>query len=264
MRSSRSLIYVLSCLLLPSWATPSVAWAQTQTQTPDASRRPLHLARRHYEQGVILYAAGDYAAARAAFETAYRLSLLPDLLFNLGRTCEKLGDRRAAADYLERFLQARPDAPDASQIRGDIARLQAGLSPRPSLVLSISRRPLHEPLALLGAGAALVILGAGLGGGALAAARDLEAADGMRAPFNQGLQDLQARGKALSSAAIAFDVIGALTCAAGAAWTAAVLITRHKDRDRPPPVARLRFSPGLAPRAGGPGLSVFFSLGGTL
>jgi tetratricopeptide (TPR) repeat protein len=253
MRRSRSLTWILSCSLAAAGVLPAPAPAQAEAADP-SSRRLFLLARKHYERGVVLYDAGNYAAARAAFEEAYRLSRLPDLLFNLGRVCEKQGDAQAAADYLGRFLQARPDAPDAPQIRADIARLRGAGAPG----LALLRRPLHEPLALFGAGAALVVLGAGLGGGALAAARGLEAADGKGAPFNQDLQALQARGQALSSAAIAFDVIGGLACAAGAAWTVAALVARRQAR----PPALAGFSPGLAP--GGAGLLLSFSLRGDL
>jgi tetratricopeptide (TPR) repeat protein len=83
-------------------------------------------ARKVFEAGEREYAVGRYKEAAVAFEEAYRLSNRAELLFNLGNTYERMGQRRKAAAYLVEFLQRSRDAltrEDLISLQGRITRL---------------------------------------------------------------------------------------------------------------------------------------------
>lgn len=98
---------------------------------PRATRgaQALQQARASYERGAALYEAGRYHEARAAFLRAYQLSGLPALLYNLGLTEERLGDRAAAIAHWEEYLRS-PDVPDRAQVRAELMRLKQAEAPR--------------------------------------------------------------------------------------------------------------------------------------
>lgn len=76
---------------------------------------------------------------------------------------------------------------------------------------------------MAGGGAALLVVGIGLGGAALAAHRQVQSApEGTLFDL-----ELHRRGQALGSAAIAFDVIGAAALGAGVVWTGLWLYQRR-------------------------------------
>lgn len=56
------------------------------------------------EQGAALYASRDYRRAVERFLRAYAIDPDPNLLFNIARCYEKLGDREAAIEKYEEFL----------------------------------------------------------------------------------------------------------------------------------------------------------------
>lgn len=60
-------------------------------------------------EAIALYQDGDYAAALDRFERAIEISPVGNLLFNIGRTLEKLGRSAEALTYYERFVNS-PDA----------------------------------------------------------------------------------------------------------------------------------------------------------
>src|SRR5689334_8423294 len=84
-------------------------------------------ARRHVEEGVTHYDAGRYQQAIDEFELAYRLSRRPALLFNIARAEGKLGHDDIAIAFLRRYLEERPDAPDASSVMAEIDARQRAL-----------------------------------------------------------------------------------------------------------------------------------------
>lgn len=202
----------------------------------------LDAARRHYNSGAAFYSQGKYAEALVEFTASYRLSRLPDLLFNLGRVAEKMGQPGEAAAYFERYLHEKPDAPDRREVEAEVERLrsearppsvpqappvspvpQAPPSPPPAPRRTGPRLPPWPTLSLLGGGAALLVVGIGLGGGALATARQVESAE----RFDPALDS---RGRSLQGAAIFFDVVGALALAGGAAWTTVWWLKLRKEQ----------------------------------
>ncbi len=83
-------------------------------------------AKAAYEQGKQLFAEGKYEEAIEKFTESYNLSTEPNLLFNLAKCAEQLGDADRAIAYYEVYLEELPDAPDAEEIRKQMALLESG------------------------------------------------------------------------------------------------------------------------------------------
>lgn len=256
----------------PAPADPPPA-TSPQAAPPPAPRPPptpqeRERAHQHFRRAEKYYEEGGYEAALVEMTEAYRLSQLPDLLVNLSKLSEKLGLKRDALGYLERYLAERPDAPDAAHIREEITRLQAAtapppdqrpapppdqppagqagvpggisapppvVAPPPPALKPAGGRPAWLPpwgaVGLLGGGAVLLVVGGGLGGGAVAAARAVEDQSQVRPPqpFSPSLHATQERGKSLAAAGAALDVIGALALVGGATWTGVWLYQQRRE-----------------------------------
>jgi tetratricopeptide (TPR) repeat protein len=237
-------------LLLAIVGAPSGARADAGALPRDV----LEASKRHYETGAAFYQEGKYVEAHVEFLAAYRLSKIPDLLYNLGRVSEKMGQPGEAAEYFDRYLKERADAPDREAVEADVARLRKAAepapvappapapAPAPVAVVHRAQAPPSRPLppwpalGMMGGGAALLIVGVALGGAAQAAAGQVEAGERFDAA-------LDARGRSLQGAAIFFDVVGALALGGGAAWTIAWWVRRGRE---PAPRAALRLVPAGA------------------
>lgn len=84
-------------------------------------------ARSLAETGVRQYKQGDYRAAIRSFEGAASLRPSPLLDYNIGRCHDQLGQHTAAAARYERYLRARPDAPNAEEVRRRLEEIQSAL-----------------------------------------------------------------------------------------------------------------------------------------
>lgn len=97
------------------------AWARpTPLSPPDVA-----LARRRFQRGVELYAAGDYEAALAELDGAYAASAAPAVLYNIGSCLERLGRLDEAIDAFEAYLAEAPSPRD--EVRGRIDELRRKL-----------------------------------------------------------------------------------------------------------------------------------------
>jgi tetratricopeptide (TPR) repeat protein len=199
-------------------------------------------AQRLWESGMIYYDAKDYQKSRADFQSAYDISHLPDFLINLAQVTAKLELFNEAIKFLEAYIQECPGAPDvplASQ-RIEELRIDQGMregeKPRP--------KPVHLPpkgaLALMGTGAVLLVVGLGLGGGAILAAHQVSNPANQNMFFSPALQQAEVQGQQLQNAGIACDVLGALALIPGAIWAGAWLYEQKTG-----------MSLTLAPRMGG-------------
>ncbi len=92
--------------------------------TPPSDDELTQEARRFFLRGVSLYRQRHYEAAMQAFIAAYRFAPLPEVLYNLAVTAERLGSRRDALDYYREYLRLRPHAPDRGHIEREIERLR--------------------------------------------------------------------------------------------------------------------------------------------
>jgi tetratricopeptide (TPR) repeat protein len=135
------------------------------------------------EEGIALYGKRDYRAAIETFEKAYALDPDPNLLFNVARSHEKLGENARAIDRYEAFLQV-PGTDAQQRVRAEEslkalrkleADREAAAHPAPIAPAQKTQAPPPPvapppPAATGGSGAGLTIGGVVLvsvGGGAL-------------------------------------------------------------------------------------------------
>lgn len=245
-------------LMGPSWAgaqTNAAPGPAVSSLPPaaDPARPPPHLidaAKRYYDDAIKFFQEGRYDAARVAFEASFGLSREPDLLYNLSTTAEKQGQLADAIRYAERYLEGKPSAEDAAQVRERIARLRAqsgqpspapvaspppapaaptpAVSPSPPPQVAVPPRPSlpKAPIVLLGVGGGLLLGGIGAGAGALVTQKDLES----RIVTLRELMDLRDRGNALNAAAISLSVVGGAAVVAGGVWLAVAISRRSQPR----------------------------------
>jgi len=81
-------------------------------------------ARTFFLRGVAMYRRGQYEAAMQAFIAAHRFAPLPEVLYNLAVTAERIGSRQDAVDYYREYLRLRPSAPDRGHVEREIRRLR--------------------------------------------------------------------------------------------------------------------------------------------
>lgn len=199
-------------------------------------------ARRYYESAIIYYDTKEYAKAREEFQGAYDISKDPEFLVNLSAVAARQKQYQDAVKFLEKYIEECPNAPDtfAARSRVDDLRIaqaiQEGEKPPPKTVY---RYPPKAALALMGAGLGGVLLGVGLGGGALAEARQIDSVNNQNRVFDSGLQAVDSRGTGLQGAGIFFDVVGGAALASGIIWT----LVWNQQRDG--------LTLTLAPRPGG-------------
>ncbi|MDD5308169.1 MAG: tetratricopeptide repeat protein [Deltaproteobacteria bacterium] len=228
---------------------------------PATGRAELNKAKDRYKDGKALFEAGKIEEALAAFTDSYNASGNPDLLFNLGVCSERLGRKDKAVAYYELYLEEKPDAPDAADVRARVAALKAppprpveptteAANPpapaRPELVVA----PVEEddtgvpwPAVTVGAGALV------LASGALTAILAYREYDFLKRECAPGCSDgrvEKARDMALA-ADIQFAVGGAAVVVGAVLW-----LTRDKGRGDVAGVS-VRPVPG---GSGGPGLAM--------
>ncbi len=110
MRTSTSLAgtALVLCVVTPAWAEPHEE------------------ARRAFQSGLELFAAGHFAQARASFEEAHRILPNPRVLANIAACFAQEGRAPEAVRTYRRFLREARDAPDRS--RRDAQRAIAALA----------------------------------------------------------------------------------------------------------------------------------------
>lgn len=81
-------------------------------------------ARTFFLRGVAMFRRGQYQAAQTAFVAAYQFAPLPEVVFNMAITAERLGARQDAIDYYREYIRARPDSPDRGDVEERIRRLR--------------------------------------------------------------------------------------------------------------------------------------------
>jgi tetratricopeptide (TPR) repeat protein len=211
--------------------------------TPPQAADPRAAAAAQYREGVAAFEAGKFAEALAAFTEAYNLSSETDLLYNLGVCSEKVGDREKAKAYYQLYLEEKPDAKDAAEVKGRLAALggvkPATPTPTPApaaapipaadaestLAPTDGERPRNPnagPALVMGLGALVVVTGALTGASAYKKYKDLESTCSPDC----------AAGKVdgVKGAAIAADVqfaVGGAAVVAGFLWW--LLKTRHEE-----------------------------------
>lgn len=222
--------------------------------------------KAHFDRARECYGSKDYDCAVQELKAAYKIKPLTALLLNIGHAYLDWGRPEQARDHYDLYLADKSLSPQAraegekyrsdaqKQLEAQQAAQQAAAqnpvptpdatpaatpAPTPAPVAAKKSGPPVGPLVLMSTGAALLIVGLGLGGGALGISKDVVQGDG---DFNN---DLDSRGRALNSAGIAFDVLGGLSFAAGAAWGIGWLVKTRRDPSVTP-IASLRIRPSAA------------------
>lgn len=98
----------------PVPASTKPATAEATTATPAAapaaaSDDKLKRAEELFNNGRQLFKEGSYEAAILAFQESYDLSKLPEILYNIGNSYEKLGDFANARKYLDQYRAYAPE-----------------------------------------------------------------------------------------------------------------------------------------------------------
>ena len=111
MLAARVLVQPLSSAVLAAaiHAALTAPAAAESTALPGATASPEHVkdgAAELNEQGLTLYAAQDYRHALELFIGAHALENDPNLLFNIGRCYEQLGELDAALEKYQQFIEA--------------------------------------------------------------------------------------------------------------------------------------------------------------
>jgi hypothetical protein len=112
-------------------------------ETGEAARRTAEVARLN-DEGMALYRARDYRRAIERFLHAQVLDQDPNLLFNIARCYQMLGERAAAIEKYEAFL-AKPDADPQGKRRATdaIREMREARAPAPSA--AAPERPAASP-----------------------------------------------------------------------------------------------------------------------
>jgi tetratricopeptide (TPR) repeat protein len=101
-------------------------------QTPPTSAALTAEARAFFDRGNALFKEGSYAAALAAFSAARRFAPLPELVYNLAVTAERLGHATEAVDYYRQYLREAEHPADEQAVQARIRALLTDRSPPPS------------------------------------------------------------------------------------------------------------------------------------
>lgn len=228
------LVRVVFLLLLTF--TGTLAHAESEDSLPGLPANISKLARDHYQSGVELYKAGDYAAARVEFQAAYDLCKLTGLLHNVSRAAELSGSLSDAIAFEQRFLTESKDLTEQEQdeARGRIGRLREKLEreqpavPTPGEKVQIpSSPPSGRKGSLVGAGiglgtgVALTLTGLGLMVATSLKARSIEQEPRTLADLSLAL----AQRDRLEAAAIGLSVSGPVVVVA-----CSVILVKLKNR----------------------------------
>ena len=149
-------------------ATEAAAQPADPNATNPAPSLPpavLEEAQRIYKMGQDAYQKGRYESAFNSFQQAYQLTNAPDLLYNLAKVANRLGQKEVAVGYYKQYLAGHPEDEAAVQKElDDYLGQNAVVKPLPQ-----APEPQADPQvprwvqwALIGTGAGLLGLSVGL------------------------------------------------------------------------------------------------------
>ena len=108
-----------------STAPRALAAALILTSLTAAADDGTAAARALAKEARVAFDAGDFTAALAKYEEAFRLKPIPALQFNLGQCHRQLGHTEKALYFFRRFLDSNPPEDQAAQVRPLVAELEA-------------------------------------------------------------------------------------------------------------------------------------------
>jgi tetratricopeptide (TPR) repeat protein len=84
-------------------------------------------AKTLFVEGVQFYERGEYGAAIASFRDAWEISCKAQIMFNIARAHEALGEVREAIDAYQRYLDAGEGVHDVETVKRKIEELKTRL-----------------------------------------------------------------------------------------------------------------------------------------
>jgi len=106
---------LIGCLLLAAPARGRAADDASPAET---------LARSHYQLGKNYYNVSNYEKAVVEFEEAYKLVPKPDLLYNIARCHEAMGNFKQAISNYKLYLEKKPNFTDRATLELKIQNLE--------------------------------------------------------------------------------------------------------------------------------------------
>lgn len=182
---------------------------------PPAARADDEVAKKYYELGRTLYSRSDYEGAIKQFEEAYRLSRKPDLLYNIARSHEALGQYEKAIEVYRTYLTTQPPAAQG-EVSARIANMER-LAERQRRERESAPAPRRSSLPgwlTVGAGGALLATGAAFAGLAMSRKSQVEERIAAGADY-ASFADLDSQGRRFQTAGIALLAAGGAVAATG-------------------------------------------------
>jgi len=193
------------------------------------------MAKRHYQNGAIYFDRANYKMALEEFEKAYRLEPAPELLYNMARSHEGLGQLEQAGSRYEAFLAARPKSDLAETINARIKNLRDRLEtkkPTPTPTPTPTPEPEPQPIreealssstskmalagwSTLGAGAAALVVGGILGGLAMQRSGEYEDAYAQHMDYTEA-QEILSQAEGMETGMFVCLGVGGAAAIAGA------------------------------------------------
>jgi tetratricopeptide (TPR) repeat protein len=175
------------------------------------------------DEGAASYRSREFEKAIESFEKAYALEPDPNLLFNIARCREALGENAAAIDGFEKFLRAEGGDPQGrAKAEEELARLRKQSDhTRPSYLV--------PAIVVLGVGAVAATVGAIVYAGGISDHNDVTGAANYEDPNKvYGLTRGQAQG--LVDSGDRKKLVGGITMGVGGALLAAGIVLVVLDR----------------------------------
>src|SRR5262249_47039491 len=122
--------------------------------------------RHHYDLGRAAYERGELATALAEFKEAYAIVPIPDLIYNMARCQEQLGQFREAAQSYRVFIATLPEGSERWQLEAHIKQMESSpeVAPSPApRALAAKKTPVYRRWWLWTGVAAVVVVAAGVG-----------------------------------------------------------------------------------------------------
>lgn len=144
-KSKTFLILFFSIIFIPFFV-----FAQTQ----EPSYEDKESARIHFEAAKKLYKGEKYSEALELFMKAYARYPRPEILYNIGRCYDKLGDYENAIKYYDQYIKLKPDAEDRQEVEELIKNLKEAIR-----TPEIAQRGIKRPFPYKTTGYILAITG---------------------------------------------------------------------------------------------------------
>ncbi|MGM0557506.1 MAG: PEGA domain-containing protein [Myxococcota bacterium] len=123
--SSKARLFSVFCAFFLLFGAAAPVVAQDDGRDAETTKKVLQLIREGNKQ----YDDEKYEAAYESYTQAYDLYSDPAILVRLGKTAEKLGEKRAAVNYYTKYIAVNPEDQTAKQLEKRLPELKKGLKP---------------------------------------------------------------------------------------------------------------------------------------